>query len=293
MKWYEKSWVIVLFIVLFFPVGLFLLWKYGHFKPKTKKIITAVVAVIFVFSLFTPKQDKPQNETPIVAEQDTEQTSIDETKNQDDPKEPDVPEPNTSEMVDYIASKAKNDAQSITQEQTDTAVQFIKDNYPDKYFTDNSTMEKTMYYGCLLEYGHERNSVISNLGMDANQLVKYVYRNAEIVESDSVKSNLEQIKNGLDELFHEETAQQEVPEATETPTVDSQENTEIQSEAEQAHAETEQQPIVEPQAEMVWIPTNGGTKYHNKSSCSNMDNPQQVTKDEAVAMGFTPCKRCY
>ena len=119
MKWYEKSWVIVLFIVLFFPVGLFLLWKYGHFKPKTKKIITAVVAVIFVFSLFTPKQDKPQNETPSVSEQDTEQTSTDETKNQDDPKEPDVPEPNTSEMVDYIASKAKNDAQSITQEQTD------------------------------------------------------------------------------------------------------------------------------------------------------------------------------
>ena len=129
--------------------------------------------------------------------------------------------------------------------------------------------------------------------MDANQLVKSVYRNAETVESDSVKSNLEQIKKGLDELFPEETAQQEVPETTETPTVDSQENTEIQSEAEQAQAETEQQPIVEPQAEMVWIPTNGGTKYHNKSSCSNMDNPQQVTKDEAVAMGFTPCKRCY
>ena len=44
---------------------------------------------------------------------------------------------------------------------------------------------------------------------------------------------------------------------------------------------------------MVWIPTNGGTKYHSKSSCSNMDNPQQVTLSEAQARGFTPCGRCY
>ena len=42
----------------------------------------------------------------------------------------------------------------------------------------------------------------------------------------------------------------------------------------------------------VWIPTNGGTKFHSKSSCSNMKNPQKVTRSEAEAMGFTPCGRC-
>ena len=44
---------------------------------------------------------------------------------------------------------------------------------------------------------------------------------------------------------------------------------------------------------MVWIPTNGGTKYHSKSSCSNMKNPIQVTKDEAIKQGYEPCKRCH
>lgn len=44
---------------------------------------------------------------------------------------------------------------------------------------------------------------------------------------------------------------------------------------------------------MVWIPTNGGTKYHSRAGCSNMENPREVTLDEAIAMGFTPCKRCY
>lgn len=44
---------------------------------------------------------------------------------------------------------------------------------------------------------------------------------------------------------------------------------------------------------MVWIPTNGGKKYHTHSGCSNMENPQYVTKEEAEELGFTPCKRCH
>lgn len=44
---------------------------------------------------------------------------------------------------------------------------------------------------------------------------------------------------------------------------------------------------------MVWIPTNGGIKYHSKSGCSGMKNPEQVTKSEAISRGFGPCGRCY
>lgn len=44
---------------------------------------------------------------------------------------------------------------------------------------------------------------------------------------------------------------------------------------------------------MVWIPTKGGKKYHSKETCSNMEDPEQVTKDEAEDLGFTPCKKCY
>ena len=49
----------------------------------------------------------------------------------------------------------------------------------------------------------------------------------------------------------------------------------------------------EEQAVIVWIPTHGGTKYHSKSTCSNMDDPEEVTLEEAKEMGFTPCGRCY
>lgn len=47
-----------------------------------------------------------------------------------------------------------------------------------------------------------------------------------------------------------------------------------------------------PKPQMVWIPKSG-SKYHSSSSCSNMKNPRQVTKDEAVRKGYGPCKKCH
>ncbi len=44
--------------------------------------------------------------------------------------------------------------------------------------------------------------------------------------------------------------------------------------------------------ETVWIPTNGGKKYHSYPSCSGMKSPKEVTLKEATRRGFTPCKRC-
>lgn len=46
------------------------------------------------------------------------------------------------------------------------------------------------------------------------------------------------------------------------------------------------------QTAMVWIPQSG-SKYHSKAGCSNMKNPSQVSKDEAINAGYEPCKRCY
>jgi hypothetical protein len=42
----------------------------------------------------------------------------------------------------------------------------------------------------------------------------------------------------------------------------------------------------------VWIPQSG-SKYHSSSSCSGMKNPQQVSIDDAISMGYTACKKCY
>lgn len=43
----------------------------------------------------------------------------------------------------------------------------------------------------------------------------------------------------------------------------------------------------------VWVPTDGGTKYHSKASCSGMYNPKQTTKAEAENAGFSKCGKCW
>ena len=43
---------------------------------------------------------------------------------------------------------------------------------------------------------------------------------------------------------------------------------------------------------MVWIPRTG-IRYHRRENCSNMKNPSYVALSEAIALGFTPCKKCY
>lgn len=44
--------------------------------------------------------------------------------------------------------------------------------------------------------------------------------------------------------------------------------------------------------EYVYI-TNGGSKYHRSSECSNMKNPSRITKEEAIDSGRTACGKCY
>ena len=44
---------------------------------------------------------------------------------------------------------------------------------------------------------------------------------------------------------------------------------------------------------LVWIPTDGGTKYHSYDGCSGMDNPEQVTEEEAIERGYSRCGKCW
>lgn len=49
----------------------------------------------------------------------------------------------------------------------------------------------------------------------------------------------------------------------------------------------------EDKGDLVWVPVNGGTKYHSKKSCSNMKDPIQVSIETAIKNGYTACKRCH
>jgi len=55
-KWFQKTGWIILLLIFFFPVGLFLMWKYVNWNSKIKWGITALfVLIIFVSNVTNPQ----------------------------------------------------------------------------------------------------------------------------------------------------------------------------------------------------------------------------------------------
>ena len=50
MKIYEKNWFIILMLIVFFPVGLFLMWKNAKWHKTVKIIISVFFAIMVIFS---------------------------------------------------------------------------------------------------------------------------------------------------------------------------------------------------------------------------------------------------
>ena len=48
--------------------------------------------------------------------------------------------------------------------------------------------------------GYKTAKAVNSLGMNAVQMVKYVYRKAETKDDDSTKANIEQVKESLKQL---------------------------------------------------------------------------------------------
>lgn len=57
-KWYENQLVIIALLVLFFPVGLLLMWKYANWNKAVKWVITGVFALFVISSAFSSKDTK-------------------------------------------------------------------------------------------------------------------------------------------------------------------------------------------------------------------------------------------
>ena len=98
------------------------------------------------------------------------------------------------------------------------------------------------------------------------------------------------------------------PDPTETPTPEptieaaAEETVETQAAEETQPAVTAEEPQVTevPQesdpygGQLVWI-SETGSKYHNKNNCGRMnpDRAYQMTRENAEAQGYEPCKKCF
>lgn len=148
--------------------------------PVWLKVILIILVIIIFISIFDSNNPSENNVN----------------KNNNQTTNENIPASNTSEMVDYLVRKAKNESNDSLKNE---AIQFIKNNI-DNLFKNNKTMEDAIYYGSILEYSYPANSTESNIGQDLVQATKYVYRGAESVTDNSTKENIEQIKKNLNKL---------------------------------------------------------------------------------------------
>ena len=126
-----------------------------------------------------------------------------------------------------------------------------------------------MYYGWLMEYAYEGNeSMINyyNVGQDAEQLVKYVYRGTEKPEDAGPQENIRQIKESIAKI-------DQAAEAAKTPSASTTE------------------PSTNTEDGITVYYTKTGSKYHYENPCGR-GTYYPCTLAEAKARGLEPCGKC-
>lgn len=115
-----KNWVVILLLIVFFPVGLFLMWAKTNWKNKTKIIVTVVIAVLSLLSMVsnlmnysntiaelestiaTTEETKPEITTveiTTIAPTTIEPTTEEPTTEEPTTEEPTTEEPTTEEII--------------------------------------------------------------------------------------------------------------------------------------------------------------------------------------------------
>lgn len=104
--WYTKTGWIIALLILFFPVGLFLAWKYSNWKTSGKVVATVFVAVVAIYALAGGGDNTEEPVSSVaVMQESTESTTI--------ATEPAVSEEETTQAVTTEATPEESPAPVI------------------------------------------------------------------------------------------------------------------------------------------------------------------------------------
>ncbi len=100
-KWYTKTAWIVVWLIFFFPVGLFLMWKYASWKTSVKAVVTGLIVVLMITSGGSADKEKSS-----LADTGGENTALERVDSDDNS------EMASNEADAYAAQKADEEAKA-------------------------------------------------------------------------------------------------------------------------------------------------------------------------------------
>lgn len=122
-KWYQKSWGIILMIILFFPVGIFLMWKYSNWNKIIKIIITATFAMFFLIGM-VPEDSAHPSDTDNNTEDSAIMAIVDESETETAiQKQTTTQEYSTTQEQTTVQEYGPTQEQFTTQKQTTAETQ--------------------------------------------------------------------------------------------------------------------------------------------------------------------------
>lgn len=145
-KWYQKSWGIILILFLFFPIGIFLMWKHSNWNKLIKIIITIILVFPFIIVMFTGNSETSDNtnnttenttnqleQSNTILIEDTTQNIIETTENIIETTENNSPwanqEKNIRKFVDEFNAISKTPITDIDFRNNHSIAYFVVDDY--------------------------------------------------------------------------------------------------------------------------------------------------------------------
>ena len=271
-KWYQKTGWIILWLILFFPVGIFLMWKYSNWKKAVKIIVSAFFVLCIIGYCNAPELES------IAISADT-MTIYD-----------------INEQIE-IKQKVKPEGYTISSSAFETTGGKIKESKGAIYFVSNEPGTFKVYAKSSGAKSNTLTFTIEDKTIVAEAKKKADKKRAEEAKKKADKKRVEEAKKKAEQerAEQERIAQEQAAQQAEQERI-AQEQAAQQAEQERIAQEqaVQQQAAQQPQEQMVWISATGD-KYHSKPNCGQMnpDTSYQMTLSEAQANGYEPCKRCH
>ncbi|MEX0924422.1 MAG: hypothetical protein WDZ82_00560 [Candidatus Paceibacterota bacterium] len=136
-KWYQKPVGIIALLVLFFPVGLYLMWKYAEWDRNVKWVVTGGVLVVIMIGTVAGEVD--------------EQSTLSEGENQEENKSVDESNLTTEEKVTRAAEEivGNHDSVEVMVSEGDAFLIFEEETF----YTIESAVRDTYEY--FVKWGEE------------------------------------------------------------------------------------------------------------------------------------------